>query len=308
VAKIVQHRHDIWTEFPSESDGITTSSSEGSAATQAGDESLSLFPSEAASFSSEPASSNETPSSNETSSTDAPSTESFFTRWVVPAAAGVIFGTSSLLVTFYALDRWNRQDPDPPVISVADGLPAGLVATMGRIEIVPQARSGIRLPRPPLAGTFEPPAGSVVTSPSAPREIALAPEALTTLPGAEITDDEEAVRRTIRSYELAYERVDAVAIAKLWPTVDRRALSQAFDAVTSQGIGLENCAIALNGEQATAQCRGRHKFVGKANNSVTIASEQQWLFRMRRAGGEWKIEDVSPSQLSALTAAGRGQD
>jgi len=317
VAKIVQHRHDIWTEFPSESGAITTSSSRKSrAATVAGDGSLALFPSESA------AEVSDVPRalidealrsfSSETPSTE--SHESFVSRWVAPAVAGVIFGTASLVVTLYVLNRWNQQDQiQTPVLVAFDGVPANLLASMGRIEIVVPARRGSLPPRlnttrVPLAAGFDSPAGDVVTSAPPPREISLSPEALTTLPGDEITDDEQAVRRAIRSYEQAYERVDAAAIARLWPTVDQRALSQAFDAVTSQGIGLEHCAIALNGEQATAQCRGRHKYVGKSNNSVTIASEQQWLFKMRRAAGQWKIEDVSPSQVAALTAAGRGQN
>jgi hypothetical protein len=317
VAKIVQHRHDIWTEFPSESDGITTSSStKSSIATSAGDGSLALFPSEAAAEVSEvqrePIAEPLTSFSSESTSTE--SHESFVSRWVVPAAAGIVFGMASLVVTLYVLNRWNQQDPAQlPMMIASDGVPANLLASMGRIAIVVPARIGNLPPRAnttrvPLAGGVEPPAGDVVTSAPAPREISLSPEALTTLPGDEITDDELAVRSAIRSYEQAYERVDAAAIARVWPTVDQRALSQAFDAVTSQGIGLEHCAIALNGEQATAQCRGRHKYVGKANNSVTIASEQQWLFKMRRAGGQWKIEDVSPSQVAALTTAGRGQN
>jgi hypothetical protein len=326
VSKTLQHRRDVWMEFASEPADITTSSSQKAAvATSAGDGSLSLFPSEAATEAPgqprEPIDQALASFSEEQPSTS--STESFVTRWVIPVAAAFICGSASLLVTLFVLTRWSPHDLDQPqMMTVSDGIPADLLASTDRIEIEVPVRNEVTPgrpnvtrapvtppvpPMPALSESLEPRAASTGTSAPEPQEISLVPEALTTLPGAEIPDDEEAVRRAIRSYEQAYERVDAAAIAKLWPTVDQRALSRAFDTVTSQGIGLESCAIALNGEQATAQCRGRHKFVGKANNSVTIASEQQWLFKMRRAGGEWRIEDVSPSQISAPTAAGRGQ-
>jgi hypothetical protein len=117
------------------------------------------------------------------------------------------------------------------------------------------------------------------------------------------TADEFAVRRALHSYEAAYEGLDVAAAADIWPTVDRRALSRAFAALKSQGLEFKSCAITIQDANATAYCRGTLEYVRKVGNPTPLSAEQQWVFRMRRAGGAWKIDDVSASQSASTNGA-----
>ncbi len=114
--------------------------------------------------------------------------------------------------------------------------------------------------------------------------------------------EEYAVRRTLHSYEEAYEGLDVAATAAVWPSVDRRALSRAFDTLKSQGLDFQSCVISVADSRATANCRGTLQFVRKVGNSAPLTADQQWVFKMRRLGAEWKIDEVSASQTPLLAA------
>ena len=114
--------------------------------------------------------------------------------------------------------------------------------------------------------------------------------------------EEYAVRRTLHSYEKAYEDLDVAATAAVWPSVDRRALARAFDTLKSQGLDFKSCAITVRTRRATARCRGTLQFVRKVGNSMPLTAEQEWVFKMRRLGAEWKIDEVAASQASGLAA------
>ena len=85
------------------------------------------------------------------------------------------------------------------------------------------------------------------------------------------TSDEQAVRQRIRSFEGAYP-----------------------------GLGLQNCAIAVAGELATADCRGTVQTAPTVENPAPASLHQQWLFRMQRDGQAWKIAEVSRSPIASL--------
>jgi intracellular sulfur oxidation DsrE/DsrF family protein len=133
------------------------------------------------------------------------------------------------------------------------------------------------------------------------REASAAPVAPVPSPG------EERVRQTVLSYRDAYESLNADAAAAVWPSVDRRALTRAFATLKSQGLEFRQCAITMNDTRATVSCRGTLRVVPKVGSSAPLAAEQQWIFRMRRSGADWTIDDVSSAQVAATARAG-GQD
>ena len=99
------------------------------------------------------------------------------------------------------------------------------------------------------------------------------------------------------------------ATAAVWPSVDRRALSRAFDTLKSQGLDFQSCVINVADARATANCRGTLQFVRKVGNSEPLTADQQWVFKMRRFGAEWKIDEVSASQAPLLaTQRVRGEE
>jgi hypothetical protein len=117
--------------------------------------------------------------------------------------------------------------------------------------------------------------------------------------------DESAVRRTVERYAHAYQDLDVDAAASVWPSVDRRTLSRAFAALKSQDLAFDACDITVDAARATASCRGTLQIVRRVGSPAPIRAEQQWVFRMRRLSGDWKIDDVSAVQMTAAT---RGDD
>jgi len=114
--------------------------------------------------------------------------------------------------------------------------------------------------------------------------------------------DQAAVRLALVSYENAYETLDVAAAAAVWPNVDKQRLGRAFAMLKSQGLQFETCAITVTDANATAYCRGTLEYVRKVGNPTPLTAEQQWTFKMRRAGGTWKIDDVSASQAPVVAA------
>jgi hypothetical protein len=70
----------------------------------------------------------------------------------------------------------------------------------------------------------------------------------------------------LRSYAQGFEALNVPETARVWPSVDRRALSRAFTTLTSQDVTFESCSVSLAALSATAQCRGTVQFVRKVGN------------------------------------------
>jgi hypothetical protein len=91
-------------------------------------------------------------------------------------------------------------------------------------------------------------------------------------------------------YAEAYERLDASAARRIWPSVDERALARAFAGLQSQGITFERCQTEVNGSQALAVCSGRARYVPKVGPRDALTARRQWTFHLRRAGdNSWQI-------------------
>lgn len=112
-----------------------------------------------------------------------------------------------------------------------------------------------------------------------------------------------AVRGTIDGYARALERLDVQAAARLWPSVDRRALTRAFSSLKSQDVAFDDCIVDLESVTATARCTGTAQYVARIGPSGPRTGRFEWLFQMRKHDDEWKIEAVNAS-----TVGSRDQD
>ncbi len=102
-------------------------------------------------------------------------------------------------------------------------------------------------------------------------------------------NDAGQIEGTLRRYVDAYGRLDAAAAHAVWPTVDQRALARAFENLESQGIVFEHCDVAVAGDDATAACSGRARYVPKVGSREPLVERRQWTFRLRRADAGWQI-------------------
>jgi hypothetical protein len=110
------------------------------------------------------------------------------------------------------------------------------------------------------------------------------------------------VQETLDQYLAAFEQLNVVAAAEVWPTVDRAALARAFETLKSQGLAFESCQIDVVATAAVARCLGSVQFVRKVGSNTPRVERQEWLFKMRKFGAEWKIEQVTASRPSTSSS------
>lgn len=78
----------------------------------------------------------------------------------------------------------------------------------------------------------------------------------------------------------------------MWPTVDVRALTRAFDTLTSQELAFETCLFDITADVATAQCRGSATYTPKVGGRGPKLESRQWTFHLRKMDEGWKIESA----------------
>lgn len=194
-------------------------------------------------------------------------------------------------------ERAYRRAPDAPVAPVADiapdivppptgsagtsevtvpAPPAPATASAAPVELPIEAPS--RLPAP----SSTPPASTERTAAASPRPPGDA------MPTALVADD-AGVRRALRTYQAAYERLDAGAAAAIYPTLDARALARAFDGLRSQKLEFERCDVTAAATSARATCTGRTAFVPKVGSQTPRVEARRWVFTLERRDVEWRI-------------------
>ena len=105
--------------------------------------------------------------------------------------------------------------------------------------------------------------------------------------------EETSVRRVLNAYAHAHDRLDALAASALGPGVDRPALSQVFDSLSSQRVTLNRCNITVAGERATAQCAGGIEYIPRVGDPSPQSRNIDWTFDLNRSSGEWRISGLA---------------
>jgi len=80
--------------------------------------------------------------------------------------------------------------------------------------------------------------------------------------------------------------------AAIWPSVNARALSNAFQQLRTQTFDFEDCQIEVNGARANAVCRGTASFVTAVGSKSLRVESRRWRFELVRVGGTWIMERV----------------
>ena len=138
-----------------------------------------------------------------------------------------------------------------------------------------------------------PPPAPVSTPPPAPEATGTSgtASASTGTAGAAVPpriDESARVRAVLSVYEAAYSKLDAAAARAVWPTVDQRALANAFSGLEAQRVSLERCDVAVTGPSARAECVGTASWTPKVGGGGRTAA-RRWVFDLRNASGNWQI-------------------
>ncbi|MET0164841.1 MAG: hypothetical protein ABW318_07555, partial [Vicinamibacterales bacterium] len=108
--------------------------------------------------------------------------------------------------------------------------------------------------------------------------------------GAATTDLAE-IEEVLRQFQAAYEKVDAAAVVKLWPSAPAAELTRGFSQFRSYSMEIIGPKITVTGDRAVVTC------VRKMSGEPKVGTRQsprlvEIVFRLRRSGGSWIIDAV----------------
>src|SRR4029453_15516714 len=100
----------------------------------------------------------------------------------------------------------------------------------------------------------------------------------------EVRETERArVRAVLTGYENAFSQLDADAAARLYPSLDHRALSRAFSTLSSQQILFENCQIQVAQSTAHASCDGTASWTPRIGGG-SRTQPRRWQIDLKQVG------------------------
>jgi len=195
-------------------------------------------------------------------------------------------------------------DPGPPVVGTSgppaaqprlDSPPpsadAGAIAALGKETSVPVAPPPVdRFARlRDMANPAPEPSPSVPERRADPAPTSGSPEPTTPPPKKE--DDAALVRGILDRYAEAYTHLDADAAKAVWPSVNRAALSRAFNGLNEQRIAFNDCSVDVRSTQARATCSGSTTWEPKIGGGPRTDT-RRWAFDLEKSGDAWIIRDA----------------
>jgi Zn finger protein HypA/HybF involved in hydrogenase expression len=127
--------------------------------------------------------------------------------------------------------------------------------------------------------------------PSAP--VPPAPAAAPPAAAAAVIDaNKSGIENALSRYRRAFNMLDVVATREVWPTVNERTLSRAFERLERQNVAFDNCQIDVNNERAEARCSGTARYVPRVGSRTTHVDQRQWRFTLVKVKDEWLIGAV----------------
>ena len=176
--------------------------------------------------------------------------------------------------------------PTPKDVPARVTDPAETVPRVSRVDPLPSADSTpgrVTVPPPPPEIAAAPPSSSVLTLP-----IASEPAPVVRPTPAPEPSQEPAVRSVLNRYASAYSTLDVDAAQRVWPGLNRGALSRAFEGLESQDISLGTCQVNVAAASATAQCSGTASWSPKIGGGRR-SEARQWTFELARGAAGWEI-------------------
>lgn len=110
-------------------------------------------------------------------------------------------------------------------------------------------------------------------------------------PPAPVVDETRSIRAVLMRYETAYSSLDAASVGEVWPQVDHRALSRAFESLESQRVSLGRCEVTVNGTTARAECAGSATWRPKVGGGAQT-QPRSWNFELARQNETWLIRSA----------------
>jgi len=180
----------------------------------------------------------------------------------------------------------DEDQPSGPLGEVADDFVAARSAP-------PAARDAGPAMVPPTAAADTPVNADARGRPAPP---AATPASAVSIPSG--VDQQIRVQEVLRRYARAYGQLDVSAARAVWPSVDERALTRAFQNLSSQQVSFDACEIDIRGVIANASCRGQASYSPKVGKREPRTEPRTWQFELHRDGDAWTIENVDMRRAS----------
>ena len=154
------------------------------------------------------------------------------------------------------------------------------------METRPGTGFGLQTPGPTVTPTPVLPPRANEVADAAPAPAVAAPPVRDT-PAPPQPSDRELIVNTINAYAVAYRRLDADAVSRLHPTIDRARLAESFAQMKSQSVDITIGQLTVNGNTATVTSTVHTRAeprAGRAQDS-TVATE----FQLQKQNNRWVI-------------------
>jgi hypothetical protein len=142
-----------------------------------------------------------------------------------------------------------------------------------------------------------PPAAAATTASIPPATAAAPPPASAVAPpaaaAAVVDTNTPRIQNALTRYRQAFNALSASATREVWPTVNERTLSRAFDQLEEQQLSFDGCQIQVSNQQrAEALCNGSARYVPRVGSRTPRVERRQWRFSLVKQGDEWLIGAV----------------
>lgn len=197
--------------------------------------------------------------------------------------------------------RFDRESPEQdvaplvtelvqvsPVQTVVERAPESLVTRTFAPDLAEPAPLRSSTPDSPPVPVAEPSVRQPESS-----TVEQSPSAVASAVGvSQLAKDSDVIEDVLARYRSAYNVLDSEAANAIWPTVDKKALSRAFDRLAAQKLEFNGCDIAVTGARASALCDGWARYTPKVGNKSPYVEPRHWKFNLRRVDAGWVIEEV----------------
>jgi hypothetical protein len=184
----------------------------------------------------------------------------------------------------------RRATPSQDALKRPTRPPAGRSSDVG-IRTPPMPSAAVARSAPPPASTTVAPLPA--PSPLNPEALPAPALAIPVPTAGTLSTESIALDQMLNRYEQAYDRLDARAVASIWPSVDSRALSRAFARLREQDLELGNCSFAISENAATAQCSGQLRYAQRVGDTTPKSERHVWTIQFAGVGEVWRIVRVS---------------
>ena len=187
--------------------------------------------------------------------------------------------------------------PTPPASATAQPSPPPSVTPSPNVTPSPAATASVprNAPAPPAsaASTAAAPPPSIAGLAPAPASSAAPAVVTSPAAGAPVETNQTGIQNTLARYRKAFSALNASAAREVWPTVNERSLSRAFDRLEQQDVSFERCQIEVtNNDRAEATCNGTARYVPRVGSRTPRVDQREWRFNLVKVKDEWLIGAV----------------